>query len=694
MSKQYSIVNFAGYTRPSIKEQGNKDWVEYGDDNNYFQYLIDLFYSSPTNNACIRGVADMIYGRGVEVFNADRRLDGYLMFKQIFDDECIQKCVLDLKMLGMCAFQMVKSKDGKRYVKAYHFPMQTLRPSRCNDEGEIEKWYYCADWSKLKRGQKPEEFPDFYYDENATESVLVVKPYMTGNHYFAPPDYQGGTQYIELETEISNYHLNNIKNGLAPSMLINFNNGEPPEETKNVIEGMINSKFGGSSNTGRAIISFNDSKDTAADINPVQLSDAHSQYEFLSTECVEKVLLAHRITSPLLFGIKSTGNGFSSNADELKTASTLFDNIVIRPFQDMLIRAFKDVLNRNGENIRLYFQTLQPLEFRDLSGKPTEQKEQEEYGFSQHVELEDSFNDYPEAARNNAKRALKWADENGWGSCGTPVGKRRASQIAKGEKLSKETIRRMASFGTRHEKNKDTPYGEGCGGLMWDAWGGSAGIRWAQSKVKTFSSDERMEMSTDEEDEWLFHLDSVGETIDPELWEEISEEEVVDEKLEMSYETQNDKKSKDDKGIYKIRYRYGPRRVSDNSRKFCQHMVERARIGVVYRREDITRMGRDGVNGEFAPEGKSKYSIWKFKGGVYCHHAWYRVTFKRINEAGKGYVKPLTDREKRTGKRDMENYRPTSNQQATKDGVPFDPPSWDKASTKPINMPNRGGLKK
>lgn len=95
----------------------------------------------------------------------------------------------------------------------------------------------------------------------------------------------------------------------------------------------------------------------------------------------------------------------------------------------------------------------------------------------------ESYADYPEAAKNNAKRALKWAEENGWGSCGTPVGKQRARQLASGEALSRSTIARMASF-KRHQQNKDVPYSEGCGGLMYDSWGGDAGINWAISKLK------------------------------------------------------------------------------------------------------------------------------------------------------------------------------------------------------------------
>lgn len=95
----------------------------------------------------------------------------------------------------------------------------------------------------------------------------------------------------------------------------------------------------------------------------------------------------------------------------------------------------------------------------------------------------ESWNDYPEAAVNNAKRALKWAEENGWGDCGETTGKMRANQIAKKENLTRDTIARISGF-RRHQQNKNVPYSEGCGGLMWDAWGGDAMIEWAERKLK------------------------------------------------------------------------------------------------------------------------------------------------------------------------------------------------------------------
>lgn len=102
----------------------------------------------------------------------------------------------------------------------------------------------------------------------------------------------------------------------------------------------------------------------------------------------------------------------------------------------------------------------------------------------------ETYNDYPQAATNNAKRALKWVEKNGWGSCGEATGKKRANMLANRENISRDTIARMASF-KRHQQHKDVPYSEGCGGLMWDAWGGTSGINWAIRKLKQIDKNKK-----------------------------------------------------------------------------------------------------------------------------------------------------------------------------------------------------------
>lgn len=372
------IVNLSTYTTPEVKEYKNKEWVAYGEDNNYYQYLIDRYNGSATNNAAINGISQMIFGRGLDATNSNKRPDEYAQMKSLLKDDDVRKLSYDLKLMGQCAMQVIYNKKHTRIVEVAHFPIETLRSGKANEEGEVDSYYYMADWSDVKPSDEPERLSAFGSSKDEIE-IYCVKPYRAGFYYYSPVDYQGGLQYAELEEEIANYHLNNIMNGLAPSMLINFNNGIPDEEERSIIESKIREKFSGSSNAGRFILSFNDNNESGASIEPVQLSDAHQQYQFLSEESMSKVMVSHRIISPMLLGIKDS-SGLGNNADELKTASILMDNTVIRPFQTLLINAFDNILSFNGITLNLYFRTLQPLEFVDLENAMTKEQVEEETG--------------------------------------------------------------------------------------------------------------------------------------------------------------------------------------------------------------------------------------------------------------------------------------------------------------------------
>ena len=373
-----SIVNLSTYTSPVVKEVRGKNFIEYGEDNNYFQYLIDRYNGSPTNNAIINGVSEMIFGKGLDATDSNRKPNEYAQMMSLFNKDCTRKLCYDLKLMGQCAVQVIYSKDRSKIVQLEHMPIETLRAEKCNEKGEIEGYYYFSDWSKYKRGNELKRIPAFGTSKEGLE-IMYIKPYRAGFKYYSPVDYQGGTQYAELEEEISNYHLNNILNGLAPSMLINFNNGTPDPEQREMIERRIYEKFSGSSNAGKFILAFNDNAETAASIDPIQLSDAHNQYQFLSDESSKKIMVAHRVVSPMLFGIKDS-TGLGNNADELKTASILFDNLVIKGFQGLLIDHFDQILAYNDISLNLYFKTLQPLEFTDLENVEDEETKEEETG--------------------------------------------------------------------------------------------------------------------------------------------------------------------------------------------------------------------------------------------------------------------------------------------------------------------------
>lgn len=383
--KDISIVNLNSYTTPKVIEYRNKEWISYGENNDYFKHLIDRYNGSPTNNAIINGLSDMIYGEGLDSTDSARKPEEYAKALSLFTKDCVRKVVYDLKLMGQCAMQLIYSKDRKTIAKVEHFPIETLRAEKSNEDGEIEAYYYHPDWTDIQPHEKPKRIPCFG-KSNENIEIMVVKPYRAGYYYFSPVDYQGGLQYSELEEEIANYHLNNIQNGLAPSMLINFNNGIPSDEERELIEQRIYQKYSGTSNAGKFILAFNDSADQAANLQTVELSEAHAQYEFLSNEASRKILVSHRIVSPMLFGIKDQ-TGLGNNADELKTASILTDNVVVRPFQRLLIDSFDQILAFNGISINLYFKTLQPLEFVDVEKIEDKDTREEETGIKESLSL-------------------------------------------------------------------------------------------------------------------------------------------------------------------------------------------------------------------------------------------------------------------------------------------------------------------
>ena len=606
-----SIVNLSTYTSPVVKEVRGKDFIEYGEDNNYFQYLIDRYNGSPTNNAIINGVSEMIYGKGLDATNSNKKPNEYAQMKSLFNNDCVRKLCYDLKLMGQCAVQVIYSKNRAKIVQLEHMPIETLRAEKCNEKGEIEGYYYFSDWSKYKRGNELKRIPAFGTSKEGLE-ILYIKPYRAGFKYYSPVDYQGGTQYAELEEEISNFHLNNILNGLAPSMLINFNNGTPDPEQREMIERRIYEKFSGSSNAGKFILAFNDNPETAASIEPVQLSDAHQQYEFLSNESSKKIMVAHRIVSPMLFGIKDD-TGLGNNADELKTASILFDNLVIKSFQGLLIDAFDRILAYNDISLHLYFKTLQPLEFVDLENVQDEETREEETGVK--LKKIDGEDVYP-----NKEQAIEKAKEMG------------------------------CEGYHEHEEN----------GMTWymPCKDHSETQDLSEDDFRDNIAQELIDLGQDEE-ELLEDFELVDESqVDYEFDDEMDELiENANEQINLAStgsakpyrESKQDGKTPASKLLgytFLVRYKYAPERVKRTSREFCKKMVSAKKV---YRKEDIKAMDQRAVNAGFGKGGSDTYSIWLYKGGARCHHYWSRRTYLR-KDGNKSLGKKLYDSEaKRRG---------------------------------------------
>jgi len=371
------IVNLSSYNRPKVQEDKKKDWVAYGDDNNYYQYLIDLYTNSTTNNAVINGVSNMIYGKGLDALDSSTKTEEYAALRSIFHDKCLKKVSLDLKMLGEASFQVLY-KDGK-VVRAEHFPRQTLRAEKCNEDGYIEAYYYHPNWEKIKQSDKPKRIAAFGYGNGKEPEIEIVKKYVSGYDYYCPVDYQGGLAYAELESEVADYLINDVQNGFSGTKVVNFNNGVPDREKQLSIKNDVMHKLTGARGE-KVIIAFNNNAESKTTIDDVPLNDAPAHYEYLANECARKLMVAHRVTSPLLLGIRDGNNGLGNNADEIKTASLLFQNITIRPYQDLIIDSIEQILAVNEISLKLYFKTLQPLEFIETDNAITDEAREEETG--------------------------------------------------------------------------------------------------------------------------------------------------------------------------------------------------------------------------------------------------------------------------------------------------------------------------
>ena len=361
----FNLVNLSGYEMPRAIEDKRKEWVAYGEDNDYYRFLIDSYLQSATNNAAIRSISDQIYGEGICIDGKEKDSNEVKELRSFIGHRCLKKIILERKMLGQAAMQVIYNKSGndRKVVKVKHFPINTLRPEKMNAEGVIEGYYYHPNWTEKKRSDSLKRIPTF---GNSTEKVelFIIKPYLSSYDYFCPPDYSGALPYAELENEIADYLLNETKNSFSGTKVINFNNGVPDIEQRELITRDVKSKLTGSRGQ-KVIVAFNENQESATTVEDISLNDAPSHYEYLANEAMHKILVGHRITSPMLLGIKDSGKGLGNNADEIKTASQLFTSTVIAPYQDELIDALTEIMELNGEVPELYFITSQPIEFTD-----------------------------------------------------------------------------------------------------------------------------------------------------------------------------------------------------------------------------------------------------------------------------------------------------------------------------------------
>jgi len=655
-------VELAKYVKiEPIEFEDRKGWVAYGEGNHFPQYLIELYNTSPVHGALVNSISFMIAGKE---FTAASQVT-LREIQRLKLDKVLHSTALDLKLHGGFYWEVIWSMDRSTIAQINHLPYENCRLACSDDNDDVTGVWYSRDWSDTrKKKNNPHYIP--FFDINTKEEnpkqVMFQHSMMVGSEYYPKPDYIGAINEIEKLRQLSEYQVNLILNGFFPSLIASFNNGIPTLEEQRMIKNQLQQSIQGAENAGKVLTFFNEERDRGVEFTAFPVSDMDKQFESLVNPAIEQILVSHRVTSPLLFGVRD-GGGLGSNTDEMKIAFRLFSKQVIDPFQriicdgvDMLLRAigvpqgaeivendlFEEdvVVNGNTTTADVASQALNGAQIASLLEIITQTT-------ANVLSITSA-----KALTKAAFPALSDVEINSIFDNLSSVELQPADVLQSSEKKK-----------VKHEHQ-------------------------AVSKVCCSSNDD----FTDEEGkQFLKHLAECGELIDLDEWELVEECEVDNYDNEEQFTKVNqalesyadpDKKSKLDAGLYKVRYRYSTW-ISENSREFCREMVRLSKGGIVWRYEDIQEMSSAGVNGQFAEQGKTTYNIFRYKGGVNCHHFWMRAIYKRKRQGGKFLPNE-----------GMENEVKIAVRKAEKEGFsPMDRTvGYDDAKTPMIKRPNGGRL--
>lgn len=364
-------IQLTNEVQPKIKEINGSDWVQFGDGeyrNLYPQYLIDLYNNSATHAAVVNATAAMIAGEDILV-EEGKDLQQYVEVKKLLASingtetahEVLVKVAFDLKLQGSFAINIIWSKDRTRIAEIHHVPVEQVRVGKPDAHNKVKDYYISADWSQYRKKEySPKRIATFNTnDRREASQLLYTGVYSPAMELYFTPDYIASTNWVQVDNLTSDYHLNNIANGFAASYFINFTNGIPTQEEREQIEFQIARKFSGSHNSGKFVLTFSDDANSKPEIVPIQVSNADKQYTVLNELCIQNIMIGHRVTSPMLLGVKTEGQ--LGGRDELVQAYELYMNTVIKPFQNIILKAFKKLLAVNNIVTPIIIKDVQPL---------------------------------------------------------------------------------------------------------------------------------------------------------------------------------------------------------------------------------------------------------------------------------------------------------------------------------------------
>ena len=610
-------INLETSTAPVVAESRGRDWIEYGTDdwrNLYPQFLIDLYYSSSISAAIINATAEMISAENLIIENdEDRDLEARVKLQNFMDrangneslHEVIKKVAFDFKLQGAFALNLVWSKDRTQIAEVYHVGVDKLRCARPDEFGKTKGYYISSDWSNTRQN-KPYYVPAFNAnDRTSANQILYSGLYSPNMNSYFTPDYVSCNNWALIDSRVSEFHLNNISNGFSGSFMINFSNGVPTQEERLQIEQSLTEKFTGT-NSGKFVLTFSDDKTRTPEIQAISPSDLDKQYLALQELLTQNILSGHRVTSPMLMGIKNE-SGLGSNVDELNSAANFYLNTVVKPFQDQIVKQLRKIFQINNMDMPVNFVQLKPitLEFtsQDLKAVMTEAEIREELGLEPlDIEVREDF------------RKVGMID-------GKPV----FSTIEEAEAHSK-----VLGCEGYHEHEHE---------------GRTAYMACQEHSEATELSKFIEEFGEDIPDGWELINDEIvdGEHQDFDFEKELNE--IANEKLELAStgralpntRDKQDGLNKSGDAFFKVRYVYTKNNSlsqKGETREFCKLMTKAKKI---YRKQDILNMSNKPVNRGWGPKGAATYSIWLWKGGGNCHHYWKRVIYQ-APESDEGFV--------------------------------------------------------
>jgi len=345
-------MDFFQAVLPTFEEViNNKDYVFFGDNNLFPQYLIELHDYSALHRTCITSKRDGVSGKGLTTEKPED--EERLMIANSFDTvyEVFKKATFDMVMFGGFALQVVYKKDRSLGISEfYHLDFSKIRSGKKNELGVVTTYFYSDDWSNIRKNPI-KEIPAFnMLNDDEPIQLIYYNTYTPSQSYYPKVDYLGSIQSINIDVEVKNFHLSNIQNSLNPSLWINFNNGTPSEEERESMYNHIQGRYSGSGSgktgtgAGSMFLSFSESKETAPEITQIASQSNDTLFQVVNDMVQENILVGHRITSPLLVGIRDAGGGLGSNKDEIIVAHEHWSNMVIKPTQRQLLSIFDKVL--------------------------------------------------------------------------------------------------------------------------------------------------------------------------------------------------------------------------------------------------------------------------------------------------------------------------------------------------------------